>query len=77
MEGIYVRVQILATGTGNHENNNKFEKLNISVFYLGFFLAAAQTKIIKFKNCCETLKIIVFHLGRFTAAAPQRKIEKC
>jgi hypothetical protein len=77
MEGMYVRVQILATGTGNHENNNKFEKLDISVFYLGCFLAAAQTKIIKFKNCCETLKMIVFHLGRFTAAAPQRKIEKC
>ena len=77
MEGMYVRVQILATGTGNNENNNKFEKLDILVFYLGCFLAAAQTKIIKFKNCCETLKIIVFHLGCFTAAAPQRKIEKC
>jgi hypothetical protein len=40
MEGMYVRVQILATGTGNYENNNKFEKFEILVFYLGCFLAA-------------------------------------
>jgi hypothetical protein len=29
MESMYVRVQILATGTGNFENKNKFEKFEI------------------------------------------------
>ncbi len=43
MEGLYVRVQILATGTGNYENNNKFGKFEILVFYLGCF-SGAQTK---------------------------------
>jgi len=53
MESMYVRVQILATGTGNFENNNKFKKFEIEVFYLGCFLAA-QTKIKKCQNCCKT-----------------------
>jgi len=62
MEGLYVRVQILATGTGICENNKKLVKFEIFVFYLGCF-SAAQTKIKKCKNGCETFKIFVFHLG--------------
>jgi hypothetical protein len=54
MEGLYVRVQILATGTGKGENDKKLESLKFLFFIWAVF--QRREKLKKCKNGCVKFK---------------------